>query len=237
MRIWENGDFLKERGRDATPKDDPQRVEKIGLFLYFYRLYLYRYLSMNALILNGRLKHQHHLDPVQHALVEELENVGWSTESIVLHQSNIRGCLGCLKCWDTTPGLCIQQKDEAPRIVQQFLRSELVVFLTPLTFGGYSSELKQIIERMLVILQPGFTTKSGESHHLKRYERYPSVLAVSVTETSDVDGERIFKTLVERHSLNFYPPKYRAEVFFSGEEDNRVHERIKKIITGMELDS
>lgn len=37
---------------------------------------------MNALILNGRLKHQHHLDPIHHALVAELETAGWSTESI-----------------------------------------------------------------------------------------------------------------------------------------------------------
>jgi len=192
---------------------------------------------MNALILNGSLKHQHHLDPIQHALEQELENAGWSTESIVLHQSNIRGCLGCLKCWDTTPGLCIQQKDEAPGIVKQFLRSELVVFLSPLTFGGYSSELKRMIERLLGILQPGMTIKSGEFHHLKRYERYPSLLAVGVTETSDVEGERIFKTLVERHRLNFYPPKYRVEVFLSGEEDNRVRERIKVIFGEMELNS
>jgi len=192
---------------------------------------------MNALILNSSLKHQHHLEPFQNILMEELKNVGWTPESILLHQANIRGCLGCFKCWDTTPGLCIQQKDEAPGIVEQFLRSELVVFLTPLTFGGYSSELKQIIERMLGILQPGITIQSGESHHLKRYERYPSLLAVSVTEIQDVEGERIFKTLVKRHSHNFYPPKYRAVVFHSGEKDNRVRERIKETIGELELNS
>lgn len=192
---------------------------------------------MNAFILNGRLKHQHHLDPIHHALVTELETAGWSTESILLHQSKIRGCLGCFKCWDTTPGLCIQQKDEAPGIVKKFLRSELVVFFSPLTFGGYSSELKQIIERMLGILQPGFTMQSGETHHLKRYERYPSILAVSVTKEQDVEGERIFKRLVERHSHNFYPPKYRAVVFHSSEENNRLRERIKEIIGAMELNS
>ncbi len=192
---------------------------------------------MNALILNGSLKHQHHLDPIHQALIAELETAGWSTESILLHQSKIRGCLGCFKCWNTTPGLCIQQKDEAPGIVKKFLRSELVVFFSQLTFGGYSSELKQIIERMLGILQPGVTMQSGETHHLKRYERYPSILAVSVTKVKDVEGERIFKTLVERHSLNFYPPKHRAVVFLSGEENNSLRQRIGEIIGSMELNS
>jgi len=192
---------------------------------------------MNALILNGSLKHQSHLEPIQNILIEELEDVGWTPEPILLHQANIRGCLGCFKCWDTTPGLCIQQKDEAPGIVKKFIRSGLVVFLSPLTFGGYSSELKKIIERMLGLLQPGTTIRSGETHHLKRYESYPSLLAVSVTETLDVEGERIFTTLIERHSRNFYPPKYRAVVFHSGEEDNRVRERIKEIIGELELNS
>jgi hypothetical protein len=190
---------------------------------------------MKALILNGSLKHHHHLDPFQKILMEELKNSGRNPESILLHQTNIKGCLGCFKCWDTTPGLCIQQKDEAPGIVIKFLQSELVVFLSPLTFGGYSSELKQIIERMLGILQPGFTMLRGETHHLKRYERYPSLLAVGVTEMLDVEEERIFKTLVERHSYNFYPPKYRAIVFHSGEKDKRVRERIKESIEELGL--
>ncbi|MFC2168379.1 flavodoxin family protein [Acidobacteriota bacterium] len=192
---------------------------------------------MNALILNGSLKHHHHLDTLQNILLEELKNEGWNPESILLHKANIRGCLGCFKCWDTTPGLCIQQKDEATGIVKQFMQSELVVFLTPSTFGGYSSELKQIIERMLGILQPGITMQSGESHHLKRYDRYPSLLAVSVTETKDIEAERLFRALVERHRHNFYPPKYRAEVFYSGEEENRIRERIKESLGELELNS
>ncbi|MCJ7582594.1 MAG: NAD(P)H-dependent oxidoreductase [Candidatus Aminicenantes bacterium] len=192
---------------------------------------------MNALILNGSLKHQYHLDPIQNILMEELENAGWNPKSILLHQANIRGCLGCFKCWDTTPGLCIQQKDEAPGIVKQFLQSELIVFLTPLTFGGYSSELKQIIERMLGILQPGVTVRTGETHHLKRYERYPSLFALGVTETVDVEEERLFKALIERHSHNFYPPKYRTDVIHSGDEDRRIRGRVKKNIGELELNS
>jgi len=73
--------------------------------------------------------------------MEELGSAGWSAEPILLHEVKIRSCLGCFKCWDTTPGICIQ-KDDAQEIVQKIIQSELVVFLTPLTFGGYSSELK-----------------------------------------------------------------------------------------------
>ena len=189
---------------------------------------------MNAIILNGSLKHQYHLIPIQKILVEELGSAGWSAEHILLNEVKIRSCLGCFKCWDTTPGICIQ-KDEAQDIVQKIIQSDLVIFLTPLTFGGYSSELKKIIERMLGLLQPGTIIIKGETHHLKRYERYPSLLAFGVTETQDDDEKQIFDTLIERHCLNFYPPKHRAEVFFTGEEEGIIRERTKKIIVEMEL--
>jgi multimeric flavodoxin WrbA len=193
-----------------------------------------RVIPMNAIILNGSLKHQHHLIPIQKILVEELGSAGWSAEPILLNEVKIRSCLGCFKCWDTTPGICIQ-KDEAQDIVQKIIQSDLVIFLTPLTFGGYSSELKKIIERMLGLLQPGTIIIKGETHHLKRYERYPSLLAFGVTETQDDDEKQIFNTLIERHCLNFYPPKHRAEVFFTGEEEGKIRERTKKNIVEMEL--
>lgn len=193
-----------------------------------------RDIPMDALILNGSLKNQHHLKPIQKILEEELSSAGWSVESILLHEVEIRSCIGCFKCWDTTPGICIH-KDGAQDIVQKTIQSDLVIFLTPLTFGGYSSELKKIIERMLGLLLPGMTIIEGESHHLKRYERYPSLLALGITENQNDEEEQIFNTLIERHCLNFYPPRHRAEVFLAGEEQERIQERTKKIIVDMEL--
>jgi len=194
-----------------------------------------RDIPMNAIILNGSLKHQYHLIPIQKILVEELGSAGWNVEPILLNEVKIRSCIGCFKCWDTTPGLCIQ-KDEAQDILQKIIRSDLVIFLTPLTFGGYSSELKKIIERMLGLLQPGVTIIKGETHHLKRYERYPSLLAIGVTEAQDDDEKQIFNTLIKRHSLNFYPPKHRAEVFLAGEDGGKIREKTKNIVVEMELD-
>jgi multimeric flavodoxin WrbA len=189
---------------------------------------------MNSLILDGSLEHQQHLIPIQKILVEELENAGWDTEPILLHEHEIKTCIGCFRCWDTTPGLCFQ-KDEAQDIVKKTIQSDLLVFFTPLTFGGYSSELKKIIERMLGLLQPGVILIYGESHHIKRYEHYPSLLAVGVGETQDDEEERIFSTLIERHSLNFYPPWYGAEVFHTGAREESTRERIKNALSEMEL--
>ncbi len=187
---------------------------------------------MKATILNGSLKDQDQMLPIQKMLEEELTSVGMNTESIILHQQNLKYCIGCFKCWDTTPGICTGIKgDDANKIVEKVIQNELLVFLTPLTFGGYSSELKAIIERMLGLLQPGVMIVDGESHHLKRYKHYPSLLAVAVTEISDKEEEMLFKKLIERHSLNFYPPVYKVEVFHTNESKEIIQGRLDKSIT------
>ena len=192
---------------------------------------------MKATILNGSLKDQDQMLPIQKMLEEELTKVGMNTESIILHKQNLKYCIGCFKCWDTTPGICSGVKgDDAESIKKKIIQSELLVFLTPLTFGGYSSELKRIIERMLGLLQPGFTKINGESHHLKRYERYPSLLAVASTKTLDEKENEIFNKLIYRHTLNFYPPKYKTEIFQINEEEDKIRHRIKESINDLELE-
>ncbi len=188
---------------------------------------------LRALILNGSLKNQTQLEPVQETLEEELRSSGWSVESILLHELDIRSCTGCFRCWNATPGICTGVKDDdAEEITKKVINSELVVFLTPLTFGGYSSELKKIIERFLGLLQPGTTLINGETHHLKRYENYPSILAIAITEKIDDEEAQLFKTLGHRFSLNFYPPKHREEVL---QTDNGLQGRTRDILTEMEM--
>lgn len=189
---------------------------------------------MYALILDGSLESRSLLKPISRSVTDELTSRGWDVEAAVLHQMDIKSCIGCFRCWDTTPGICTGVKgDEADAVIRKAIVSELLVFLTPLTFGGYSSELKKIIERFLGLLLPGMGLINGESHHLKRYDRYPSVLSLAVSQ-NPLEGEiALFKKLAHRHSLNFHPPVHRAEVFSPGDPD--IREKLGSIIDKMEL--
>ncbi|NHJ46643.1 MAG: flavodoxin family protein [Asgard group archaeon] len=189
---------------------------------------------MSIVIFNGDLKGQPHLTPIQKALEQEFASLNMKTHSYVLNQIEIKSCTGCFRCWDTTPGICSGVKgDTGEEIKKAVVNCDLLVFLTPITFGGYSSELKKIIERLLGILHPGVQIINGETHHLKRYERYPSLLAIGFSKNSDKEEEQLFETLVYRHSLNFYPPIYKTFIVQKGEEITQ--ERIKKMILKMEL--
>lgn len=193
---------------------------------------------LKAVIFNGALANKNQQMTFQKIIEEELTNIGMETESLILNQIEIKNCIGCFKCWDTTPGICSGVKgDSGEEIKKKVINSDLLVFLTPLTFGGYSSELKKILERLLGTLQPGVFRKNGESHHLKRYDRYPSILAIATTDERDEKEAKLFKNLIERHSLNFHPPKHETEVFLVNEEENQLRSSIKQILAKMEMGS
>ncbi len=191
-------------------------------------------IKLSVVILNGSLENQTKLAPIQAALEHEFDSLGLKTDSYVMNQIKIISCTGCFKCWDTTPGICSGVKgDIGEEIKKKVVNSDLLVFLTHITFGGYSSELKKIIERLLGILHPGVQIIDGESHHLKRYDNYPSILAIGISENSDKEEEQIFQTLIHRHSLNFFPPKYKTHIL--QKDETITNEGIKQLIEEMEL--
>jgi multimeric flavodoxin WrbA len=187
---------------------------------------------MKAIVLNGSLAGQINLERLQETLITELEGSGWESDVIHLNKLNIKACIGCFRCWHTTPGICSGIKqDDAENIIRKVAQSQLLVFLTPLTYGGYSSEIKKIYGRFLGLLQPGIQIIEGEVHHLKRYDEYPSFLAIGVTDKIDKDEVDLFKTLVERNSKNFFPPLHYAGVLTNSDENigEKVSEMVKEV--------
>ena len=187
---------------------------------------------MKALVLNGNLSDQEDLTQIQEILLEELNTSGWEVEAISLHRKNIKPCIGCFRCWHTTPGICSGVKgDDAEVIIRKLINSQLMVFLTPLTYGGYSSEIKKIFGRCIGLLQPGMQIIEGEVHHLKRYDVYPSYLAIGMTINPDEEETALFKKLIDRNSKNFYPPKHHAGVLTYSDENMRtkVREMVKEV--------
>jgi len=189
---------------------------------------------MSAVILNGGRANQVQLQSIQESFERELNDINVKSTSYILNQIEIISCTGCFKCWDTTPGICSGVSgDRGEEIKKQVVNSNFIVLLTPITFGGYSSDLKKIVERLLGTLQPGIQLVKGESHHKKRYDTYPSILAIGISENDDREEEDLFKTLVYRHSLNFYPPVVKTYIIQKNEEISS--ERIKYMIKEMEL--
>lgn len=170
---------------------------------------------MKALVLNGAKSGDPDLRVAEAALERELEAAGWEVGAVLLHRVKLAYCTGCFECWTKTPGEC-KTKDSAGDIARAMMASDLTVFLTPVTFGGYSSQLKKALDRLICLVSPFFQRIDGEVHHKKRYDDYPSLLGLGVLDEPDGEEERIFSTLVERNAINVHAPDHASLVLYRG---------------------
>jgi multimeric flavodoxin WrbA len=165
--------------------------------------------TMNALVLDGfrGVEGQSILAVLTNALAQ----AGYATEVVALRDKTIAPCLGCFGCWIKTPGECVID-DDGRAVARAAVRSDLLVYVTPVTFGGFSSELKKAVDRLIPNISPFFARVRGETHHQKRYPRCPSLIGLGILPQSDREAEAIFKTLVEHNALNFRSPRTAAAV-------------------------
>ena len=142
-------------------------------------------------------------------VVDVLTAQGWSPTTYRARDLEVSPCRGCFACWVKTPGVCIID-DVAREIVRTVAQSALLVLVTPVTFGGYSSELKKMIDRLIPLILPYFTFVGREVHHIRRYPRYASLLGVGLLPRPDPKQEKVFRSLVRRNSINFHAAETEA---------------------------
>jgi len=184
---------------------------------------------MKALVLDGSVERDDTLNVIREAFVNKLESIGWNVHVVILRDTKISDCLGELGCFARTPGICIID-DDGRDIAMKMVQSNLMVLLTPVTFGGYSSELKKALDRLVSNVSPFFRKIDGEVHHKPRYERYPRLIAVGVLRDPDEESERIFKTLVDRNAINFYSPAHAAGVILRTQGSREMREKIEALL-------
>jgi multimeric flavodoxin WrbA len=158
---------------------------------------------MNALIYDGSHAGDGMAARVGDALRAQLAVRGWQAETVVLREQRIGNCAGDFYCWVRSPGLC-NTDDDNRVIAAKMMQSDLVVYLTPVTFGGYSSALKRMVDHQIQNILPLFTTVEGEVHHQKRYQRYPNLLVVGWMERPDEQAAAVFRHLVQRNAINMH---------------------------------
>ena len=138
-------------------------------------------------------------------------------------------CTGCFGCWIKTPGICVAS-DEGREIIQTIIRSDMTILFTPVTFGGYSSVLKIIVDRFIPLVLPFFGKYYGDIHHTLRYSSYPRFVGIGIQRHFAKAEAELFKALVGRNANNFHAPSFAADVFGSEEDNETLKKRFKSII-------
>jgi NAD(P)H-dependent FMN reductase len=153
-------------------------------------------ITMKAVILDG----SENENSVAGTVRESLEKRGVGFLYFKLKEADIRPCRSCGSCGLRTPGRCVQ-KDDMPSILRAMAEHKLFVYITPVRFGGYSSQLKKAIDRTMPLGEPFYMVKNGHLLHPMRYgEKF--ILGIGLSETFSPDAEANFRLLVSRNAMN-----------------------------------
>ncbi len=181
---------------------------------------------MKTLILDGSIHSDPLATPVRDALLSALHVDGVDVEYMRLSEMNIAPCQGDFFCWIRTPGQCAIDDDNRA-VTQALIQSDLVIYLTPVTFGGYSAELKRAVDHLIPLVSPFFAMEKGEIHHQRRYRRYPRLMVIGWLPQPDEASEGIFHHLVYRNGINMYAPSVVSGVVYAGTDEADIHRAIR----------
>lgn len=182
---------------------------------------------MNYVILNGMYEDDSFIPRVNQMVSEEFQRNKYTGDTVILHDKEIKPCLGCFKCWVQTPGICIID-DYGREVVKRMIQSDVLVYITPINYGGYSAELKKALDRSIGLLSPFFRIYKNEIHHETRYDKYPNLIVIGTLEKPNTEQEEIFTTLVKRNVLNLFSEKYSSQVIYKDDDDATITKKIER---------
>jgi len=107
----------------------------------------------------------------------------------------------------------------------------VTVLFTPVTFGGYSPELKKMVDRFVQLASPFFQMDHGEVHHPPRYAHMPRFMVVGVQRQPDPQEAHIFRTLAGRNAINMHPASYAVEVVLASDGPEALRRRFESLLT------
>lgn len=181
---------------------------------------------MSYVVLNGMYQDDNFIPNIERMISEEFQKRNITGETLNLHEKEIKACLGCFKCWIQTPGICIID-DFGRDVVKKIIQSDYLIYLSPIVYGGYSTELKKAIDRSIGLICPFFQVYHGEIHHEKRYEEYPKLLVIGTLLEADSEQEEIFKELVERNVLNNFAPEHTTTIIYHSDEEESIKQKLE----------
>jgi len=111
---------------------------------------------MQVAILNGSKPGDDGSAKVLAILSDLIQANRWEATQFDLAEMRIDHCRGCFGCWVQKPGICLLE-DDAQLLAPAVIGSDLAVFFTPVTFGGYSADLKKGLDRLIGLVSPFFT--------------------------------------------------------------------------------
>lgn len=134
--------------------------------------------------------------------------------------------MGCFGCWVKTPGKCVI-RDDAVKIYPLIAKSDAVLYVSRIRYGGYDTPMKTMLERAIPVQQAFIRLFHGETHHIQRAVTPKKATILVYNQVSDEEKE-VFQSLVARNAHNMCFASYRVVFTTEAQLENVVANEVKK---------
>ena len=119
---------------------------------------------------------------------------------IDLSALKIANCIGCFGCWTKTPGRCVI-RDDAVKVYPLIAKSDHIIYVSRVKYGGYDTIMKTMLERSIPIQQAFIRLHHNETHHVQR-DVAPKKATIIAYGDIDKGEKEIFRQLIARNAYN-----------------------------------
>ncbi|NLI94105.1 MAG: flavodoxin family protein [Peptococcaceae bacterium] len=131
-----------------------------------------------------------------------LTEKGMKLTETQLDRNDLAFCKGCFGCWIKKPGECVIS-DAMAQINHGFINSQLAIYLCPVIFGQFSSNIKNALDRCIPNILPFFETRpDGSTMHPARYRSYPKQIIIGYGDDLSEEDRNLFIDITKKHRRN-----------------------------------
>ena len=141
-------------------------------------------------------------------IIHDLSEVEWSKLELDLENTIVipadgkyAPCKGCFGCWLKTPGKCVM-KDKLQNIATQIVSSDELIIISENCYGGYSSRVKNVIDRSIATSLPFFAFRNKQIHHARRYPKKQIDLVVYLYGDMTEKEKKLAEKLIVANGIN-----------------------------------
>ena len=150
------------------------------------------------------------------------------TQTIYLRELVIMPCYSCEGCIRKTPGKCVVG-DDTENFLKPAAKSNIIIGITKLSFGGYSSDYKKAVDKFALLGTPYYHMHNGKLIHGKRYENITGLYNIGFANDPSEEEIENFNYLTRHNAMNLTIDNCRSFVIDEESEEFSLDYIVKEI--------
>ena len=187
---------------------------------------------MKAVIIDGNMNPSPMTGAVVHCLEPLLVSGGYQVSTITLREMSVQACTMCQQCsitgqWNCTHG------DEWPLIAQGAKSADLLLLLSPISFGGHCSLMKSFLDRLLFNLSPNYMRHQTAAAPGRSSHSIARICTIGMLSGADPEQETTFTELCRRNGLSFGCLRCSSIVLSNQPPQRTMLKQMKQLLEGV----